>query len=329
MTYLLITIGLILSMLIYIRVARKLNIVDCPNDRSSHLVPTLKGGGIIFWFATLFYFLLHIEAAYMFFIAITLVSAVSFADDIKELSVKSRFLVQGIAVTIVFYSLGIFQTQPLWIVTVAYVLFIGILNAYNFMDGINGMTGLYSLVVLCSLCYVNTYITHFVNRDTFFFLMVASIIFLFFNYRKNAILFAGDVGSISIGFAVVYLFTKLIIQTGDITWLLLLTVYGVESVCTILHRIYLRQNILKPHRIHLFQILSNEYGIDQRVVSLFYALAQVAISFTVLSLYDRMDSLYIILLVLIPSIAVHSIKFILMKNRGLSYTRSGIDRGAQ
>lgn len=304
-------------MLLYFKVADKFNIIDKPNQRSSHSEITLRGGGIIFWFSALLYFVQHFQNNYFFFTGITLVSLVSFWDDIQNLSNKIRISVHFISITLIFYDLGLFNLVPLWGVIIAYVLAIGLINAYNFMDGINGITGLYTLVVMGSLLYVNTKIQLFTDGSFIKYAMIASVVFLFFNYRKKAKCFAGDVGSIAIAFWVIYLVLKLILITNSVIWLLFLAVYGVDAICTILHRLYLKQNIFEAHRLHLYQVLSNEYKIQHRLVSLYYALAQIVISVLVIYFYQKTQDLYLFVFIITPLLLVYTLKFYLLNKNNL------------
>ena len=317
MQYLLITLVLFLLELLYFKIADRYNIVDKPNHRSAHTEITLRGGGIIFWFAALLYFAQHIENNYFFFAGISLVSLVSFWDDIQSLSNKIRISVHFLAISLIFYDLGVFESVHVIGVLVAYILAIGLINAYNFMDGINGITGLYTLVVMGSLLYVNQKIKVFIDADFIQYAMMASLVFLFFNFRKKAKCFAGDVGSIAIAFWVIYLVLKLILVTNSLVWLLFLAVYGVETVCTILHRLYLKENIFEAHRLHLYQVLSNEYRIQHRWVAAFYALAQIIVSVLVVVLYQKVSDITLFLVIIVPLILIYSVKFYLLKNNDL------------
>ena len=304
-------------MLLYFKVADKFNIIDKPNQRSSHTEVTLRGGGIIFWFSALLYFIQHIQNNYFFFTGITLVSLVSFWDDIQSLSNKVRISIHFLSITLIFYDLELFNLVPIWGVVIAYVLAIGLINAYNFMDGINGITGLYTLVVMGSLLYINTKVQLFTDGSFIKYGMIASLVFLFFNYRKKAKCFAGDVGSIAIAFWIIYLVLKLILITNSLIWLLFLAVYGVDAICTITHRLYLKQNIFEAHRLHLYQVLSNEYKIQHRLVSLYYALAQIIISIFVVLFYQKVDDLLLFLMVILPLLLVYTLKFYLLNKHNL------------
>ncbi|OXA71481.1 UDP-GlcNAc--UDP-phosphate GlcNAc-1-phosphate transferase [Flavobacterium aquidurense] len=315
MQYTILGILLMILMLVYFKLADCYNIIDKPNQRSSHTEITLRGGGIIFWFSALIYFLQNIETNYFFFIGITLVSLVSFWDDIQSLSNKIRMSVQFLAITLIFFEIGVFNLVPLLGIIVAYIVAVGLINAYNFMDGINGITGLYTLVVMGSLLYVNQEIQVFTDSSFIKYAMIASLVFLFFNYRKRAKCFAGDVGSITIAFWVIYLVLKLILRTDSLIWLLFLAIYGVDAICTIIHRLYLRQNIFEAHRLHLYQVLSNEYKIQHRLVALYYAVAQIIVSALVICLYQKVHDLVLFVIILLPLIATYTVKFYILRKK--------------
>jgi UDP-N-acetylmuramyl pentapeptide phosphotransferase/UDP-N-acetylglucosamine-1-phosphate transferase len=318
MEYTVLAIILMILMLLYFRVADKFNIIDKPNQRSSHTEITLRGGGIIFWFAALLYFVQHIQNTYFFFTGITLVSLVSFWDDIQSLSNKIRISTHFISISLIFYDLGVFQLVPIWIIVIAYIFAIGLINAYNFMDGINGITGLYTLVVMGTFLYVNENVQWFTDSSFIKYGMISSLVFLFFNYRKKAKCFAGDVGSIAIAFWVIYLVCKLILTTNSLIWLLFLAIYGVDAVCTIMHRLYLKQNIFEAHRLHLYQVLSNEYKLQHRLVSLYYAVVQIGISALVIFLYKKnVGEILLFIIVIAPLLLVYTSKFYLLSKRNL------------
>ena len=273
-------------MLLYFKIAGKFNIMDKPNERSSHDYIPIRGGGIVWWAAGVICSLFYLPESICFLTGITLISAVSFWDDVSSLSNKIRIAIHFLAISILFYGLGVFRMLPWWQISIAYVFVVGILNAYNFMDGINGITGLYSLSVLIALQYVNLKITGFTPPEFISYAMLACIVFLFFNFRKQAKCFAGDVGSMAVSFWIVSLLLQLVLETRSVIWVLFLTVYGVDSVGTILHRLLLRQNIFKAHRMHFYQVLTNERKLSHLKVAAGYALVQLFISFLILAFYQ-------------------------------------------
>ena len=292
MYYVIILVLLFLAELFYFKIADKCNIIDKPNERSSHTRITLRGGGIIFYFGALAYFLTNHWEYPWFILALTLITFISFVDDIRSISQSLRLMLHFTAMVLMFYQWGLF-TLPWWWIIVALIVCTGIINAYNFMDGINGITGGYSLVILAALAYINTEITQFVEPALIYTVLCSVLVFCFFNFRKKAKCFAGDVGSVSIAFILLFLIGKLILKTEDFSWIILLSVYGVDSVLTIIHRLMLHENIGLPHRKHMYQLMANELKIPHVVVSLIYMLVQAVV---IIGYIDFGDHGYIFLL---------------------------------
>lgn len=309
MIYLILFILLFVTELLYFKIADRFNIIDKPNERSSHNYITIRGGGIIYWVMALLYLIFNpSEQAGWFFTGITLIAGISFWDDVQNLEQKVRLLFHLLAMSCAFYLTNVYGIYPWWSILIGYILFIGIVNAYNFMDGINGITGLYSIAVLGAMQYVNMTFDNFINLDLIWYPMIASTVFLFFNFRKRAKCFAGDVGSVSIAFWIVTLLLILIIKTNNLIWLGFLLVYGVDVVMTILHRLYLKQNITEAHRLHFYQILANERKMDHRLVSTIYFAAQLICSALIILLYPTMGWRIFVLLTIVL-ISIYSLKF--------------------
>ena len=310
--YLIVLVLLLAAELFYFRIADRFNIIEKPNERSSHNYITIRGGGVIWWVAALLYLLFNLSVTAGWFLAgITLIAGVSFVDDVKGLGQKMRLLFHLLAMSCAFYLAGVFGSYPWWAIVIGYVVFIGIVNAYNFMDGINGITGLYSIAVLASLQYVNLSYGNFVPPDLIWYPMIASLVFLFFNFRKRARCFAGDVGSVGIAFWIVTLLLILIIKTENLIWIGFLMVYGIDTVITILHRIYLKQNIMEAHRLHFYQILANEKKIPHRLVSLIYFTVQLLCSALIILFYPVLGwGIFVILLLVL--MGLYMIKFPMM-----------------
>jgi UDP-N-acetylmuramyl pentapeptide phosphotransferase/UDP-N-acetylglucosamine-1-phosphate transferase len=313
MIYIIVFALLVVAELLYFKVADRFNIIDKPNLRSSHDYITIRGGGVIYWVAALLYLVFNFSTTgLLFFTGITLIAGVSFWDDVSGLGQKIRLLFHLIAMSCVFYLAGVFGYIPWWIIIIGYILFVGIVNAYNFMDGINGITGLYSIAVLSSLQYVNLVYGYFVNPDMIWYPLIASVVFLFFNFRKRAKCFAGDVGAVSIAFWIVTLLLLLILKTKNIIWLGFLMVYGVDAVMTILHRIYLKENIMEAHRLHFYQIMANEKKMPHRLVSIIYFTVQLVCSALIIAFYPTLGWwMFVVLLFIL--MGLYSVKFRLMK----------------
>lgn len=264
--------------LFYFKIADKCNIIDKPNLRSSHTSITLRGGGIIFlvsvWIWAAFFGLTYP----WFLIGLTAIAGISFVDDVHCVPNRIRLVVQFIAMLLMFQDFGILNPESWWMIVIALILCVGIINAYNFMDGINGITGGYSLVVLLPLIYLNSKLC-FVENSLLIVVLMGVLIFNFFNFRKKAKCFAGDVGSVGIAFIILFALGKLILLTGDFTYILLLAVYGVDSVLTIIHRILLHENIGEAHRKHAYQLMANELKMPHVAVSIIYMGIQLVVSF--------------------------------------------------
>jgi UDP-N-acetylmuramyl pentapeptide phosphotransferase/UDP-N-acetylglucosamine-1-phosphate transferase len=251
---------------------------------------------------------------FCFFSGLTLICGISLWDDISSLPNRVRIIVHFLAISLAFYGLGLFTLLPWWLIIIAYVFFVGVMNAYNFMDGINGITGLYSLSVLGSLQYVNYKLIPFTDADFINYAILACLVFLFFNILKHARCFAVDVGSMGISFWIIILLLQLMLVTHSLIWILFLAIYGVDAICTILHRLYLKQNIFEAHRMHFYQVLSNEKGISHQKVSAFYAGGQLFICSIVIHVYTYfkqwvwMMSVLILLLLLL----IYMVKFRLL-----------------
>ena len=283
--------------LLYFRIADRYNIIDKPNERSSHSTIVLRGGGVIFllsaWVWSAFFGLQYP----WFLLGLTLVAGVSFVDDIRSLPDSVRLVVQFVAMGLTLFELfsmpGQFLESASWWMMVAFVvmgmvIFVGASNIINFMDGINGITGGYAAAVLVPLLIVNegamlkavNGAVSFVPSSLVITVLLADVVFCLFNFRQKgkAKCFAGDVGSIGIAFLLLFLIGGLVMMTGDVTYFIFLLVYGVDGCLTICHRIMLHENLGEAHRKHAYQLMANELKIGHVTVSLIYMGIQLAIS---------------------------------------------------
>lgn len=300
--------------LAYFRIADKCNIIDKPNERSSHSSIVLRGGGIIFMLG------LWVWAGFFglslpwFLMAVTLIAGVSFIDDIHSLPDSVRLVAQFAAMLLMFYQLDIMHLDMWWVVILALIVCVGASNVINFMDGINGITGAYAMASLFPLYLLNQEMG-FVDESLIVTVILADVVFCLFNFRPKgrAKCFAGDVGSIGIAYILLFLIGGLIMLTGDITYLVFLLVYGVDGCLTIIHRILLHENLGEAHRKHAYQIMANELKIGHVKVSSFYALLQVAISLGFVYLCP--DTVAWHWVYFIGAIAVLSVAYVLFKKK--------------
>ncbi len=269
---------------LYFKIADKFNIIDKPNERSSHTEITIRGGGIVFYLAGLIYFIYSGFQHPIFFLGLTGLAVISFLDDIYDLPSKLRLGVHLLAIV----SLLLFEF--IWVLhqytgiyytlfsLVCFVIMVGVINAYNFMDGINGITGVYSLVLLVSLAYINRMVLQFSGNELIYFSILAVLVFNVYNFRKKAKCFAGDVGSVSMAFIILFLVGNLIFRTENYAYILLLGVYGVDTVLTIFHRLLNKENILEAHRSHLYQFMVHIGKISHLKVASIYGIVQLLLN---------------------------------------------------
>ena len=287
MIYGLLFVLLVLAELVYFKIADKFNIIDKPNERSSHSSIVLRGGGVIFSLAMVAWTVMMVVQGewsvvleYLpFLVGLLLVAGVSFWDDVKSLPDSVRLVVQFVAMGLMFWSMGIMHWNMWWIVVVALVVCVGATNVINFMDGINGITAGYALAVLVPLLLLNGSIG-FMAESYLVVAIIGVLVFCLFNFRSKgkAKCFAGDVGSIAIAFIMLFAIGKLVVMTQDVTYLIFLLVYGVDGCLTICHRILLHENLGEAHRKHAYQLMANELKIGHVKVSLLYMAMQLGVS---------------------------------------------------
>ena len=292
-TYIIITAILLVAELVYFKIADKCNIIDKPNERSSHSTIVLRGGGVIFAFSMIVWAVMmaiqgnDITRFLPFLCGLVLICGISFWDDVHSLPDSVRLVVQFISTALMFWSIalgsdlltGLAWDWVLVLGVVALIVFVGATDVINFMDGINGITAGYALAVLVPLFLLNRS-ESFIEESYLIVAILGVLVFSFFNFRPKgkAKCFAGDVGSIGIAFIMLFAIGSLIANTGDVTWLVSLLVYGIDGCCTILHRIMLHENLGEAHRKHAYQLMANELKIGHVTVSLVYFGLQLVIS---------------------------------------------------
>lgn len=306
MHYLLIIILLFALELIYFKVADRFNIIDKPNHRSSHTTITLRGGGVIFPLAMLLACIVG-DASAAVTAAVVLVGTISFIDDIKPLHQLPRVGSHLIAVTLVLYDVGMLNSELLFLIPLIYILAIGWINAFNFMDGINGITVLYALVAIGSFGWIYKDSS---SLNLIIVMGLSCLVFAFFNVRKKAKTFAGDVGSVSMALFLAYFMIKVIFETQQPAYILFFSVYGIDAVITILYRLKNKENIFQAHRSHLYQYLANELKWSHIKVSLLYAFVQLMINMLVFYMIsvDIMTPLTMLIMLLVMSGAYIAIR---------------------
>ena len=304
--YIIIAVLLVVAELVYFKIADKCNIIDKPNERSSHSTIVLRGGGIIFSLSMIAWAVLMVVQGqnimpYLPFMAgLILIAGVSFIDDVHSLPDSVRLVAQFVAMALMFWSMGIMNWEMWWIVPIALIVCVGATNIINFMDGINGITAGYALAMLVPLALLDSgscvplvaseqsssvkiqdsSVSGFIEPSYLIVAILGVLVFSIFNFRPKgkAKCFAGDVGSIGIAFIILFAAGRLIIQTGDLTYFILILIYGVDGCLTICHRIMLHENLGEAHRKHAYQLMCNELKIGHVKISLLYMVLQLAVS---------------------------------------------------
>jgi UDP-N-acetylmuramyl pentapeptide phosphotransferase/UDP-N-acetylglucosamine-1-phosphate transferase len=271
----------------YYKKALQYKILDNPSERSSHQIPTVRGGGIIIFIAVVIWLVYETvfsgnKDMILFSLAFILLSTTGFIDDRHTLSPKIRFPFQLIAVLLILYAAGLFRADFHWSIKIlAVVVSLGFVNAYNFMDGINGITGFYSIVLVLVYWYLNNTI-HLFPETLFPVLLVSLTAFGYFNFRKKALMFAGDIGSMALAAVFLFITARYMIHLKSPVLLLTVLVYGVDSAMTIIIRMLKKQNIFQAHRWHIYQKLTDDFRLSHLSVSSIYAFVQLAIGIIVI-----------------------------------------------
>jgi len=329
-TYSIIFLVLLASLYLYIFLAKKTGIIDNPIGRSSHTTPTVNSGGIIFPVATVIWFSVYGWGQPYAIVGLLIISIISFIDDLKSLHPLIRLSVHSVAIGLLIYNTGVYGFHW-YLILAAFVLIVGWINAFNFMDGINGITALYSLVSLATFSLLNNasvllapFFPHevFEGWESFFSgglvgtLVLAVLVFSIFNVRKKALTFAGGVGSISMAFLQSWMMINLMVVTREAAWILFFAVYGIDSVITILIRMRRGENILQPHRLHRYQLLANENKIPHLWVSFSYASIQAFVNLlTIWLMLNDLMSLPVFIAILGTLLLFYSLVRIKIKGR--------------
>lgn len=306
---------LLIAELVYFKIADHFNIIDKPNERSSHSTIVLRGGGIIFSLSMIVWAIFEmvqgaqgvqvVQEYLPFLCGLVLICGISFWDDIHSLPDSLRMIVQIFSILLMFWSIILVQGSSFmvqgvqwfldlgwyWQVLIAAIaLFfcVGATNIINFMDGINGITAGYAFAMLLPLALLNSSkglsslsgSSGFIEPSYLVVAIIGVLVFSIFNFRPKgkAKCFAGDVGSIGIAFIILFALGRLMLATKDVTWIVFFLVYGIDGSLTIFHRIMLHENLGQAHRKHAYQLMANELKMSHVVVSLLYMAIQLVVS---------------------------------------------------
>ena len=256
---------------LYQRLARRLRILDRPNERSSHHRPTPHGGGLPLFSALL----LGLVAAVLsgppmpgVYLVITglalLLVGMGVVDDVHGLSVRARFVMYGLCSVVSAVLLlppvdGLYSAMT---VVVAALALLWMLNLFNFMDGIDGIAALQCIQAAFSAALLSWFTMADAPYALYCLLLAAAHAgFLVWNWPP-ARLFMGDAGSVPTGYLLGALALLGAVQ-GALpigVWLILLAPFVVDASFTLGWRIVTGQPFIQPHRLHAYQRLSRHWG---------------------------------------------------------------------
>ncbi len=293
------------------------SILDLPNERSSHTVPTPRGGGIaisIAWFVGLIYFYFTKKIDQQLFLALLCglpLTLIGFLDDVLSLSSRVRFLVQFVSAGLGLFFLsglqilnfGNFNFENVWILTpVALVAIVWSINLFNFLDGIDGYIST-EVIFICLASFI-------FFRDTLFVLLAASVLgFLIWNWPKAKI-FMGDVGSTLLGYniAIFAIYYQNYMDVSIIPFLILTSVFWFDATLTLFRRIKNKEKLSVAHRKHAYQRIVQAGFSHQKTVlwSLFLNIVGFSLAWLAMK-YEAMNWVFLLTDVLLLIIVIRYI----------------------
>jgi UDP-N-acetylmuramyl pentapeptide phosphotransferase/UDP-N-acetylglucosamine-1-phosphate transferase len=274
------------------RYSERHGIVDHPNERSSHAVPTPRGGGLAIVLLVLVVGLLFFSDAGwnrrgIYLAGAAVIAWLGWRDDVHSLSPRLRFLVQGMVAAISIWRLGYFKVVTIPVfgelqlgavgIVITFLWIIGLTNAYNFMDGIDGMAGGLALSAGLGWMWLASNVDNPFVFWIAFTVTAGSLGFLGHNWAPAKI-FMGDVGSTFLGYSFAVLPLISSDQSGDALLLgtLLMWTIIMDAGVTFLWRLMRRENVFAPHRAHLYQRLVMAGYKHETVSSLYILLTLLA-----------------------------------------------------
>lgn len=240
----------------------KHQILDIPNERSSHSVPTPRGGGlaiVITWFIgiTILY-ILHFLDKQLYFALLSgiLLAIVSVIDDLSDLKPVIRLGIQTLTALLAFIFLnginpvefsGYELSSKILLYPIAIVGIVWFINLYNFLDGIDGYASLEAI-------FISLFLYVFTGNNICLILIVSTIGFLFWNWPKAKI-FMGDIGSTQLGYILIVLgiYFHNQGQLSIIHWLMLSSLFWFDATITLFRRWKNKEKLTLAHRKHVYQ----------------------------------------------------------------------------
>ena len=276
---------------IYIKYSKNTNLLDIPNDRSSHKIATPKGGGIVFSFTSIIFIVFIFKTNYLLILIPLLI--IGFIDDIKQVSRFTRFSIHFFTSSVIVFNSNLFKnlyfSNGYFELTLIFVFLVissvAIINFFNFADGVDGLVASSSSIYFIFL--------GFLISPVFLILGFSLLVFLFFNWSP-AKLFMGDVGSTFIGALVPIAALSKPGFDGFFTLLLMTSPILMDPFFCVLRRLLTKQNIFMAHKSHLYQRL-HQGGWKHSDISLLFS----STTFLLCSTFTFLDISFGILSVII------------------------------
>lgn len=267
---------------VFCLLADNTRLMDKPNERSMHSRPTIRGGGLVFiglplmLLPLLCYFYNVSVSHFGVLILSTLVLAiVSFWDDLYQLSVKPRIIVQSLVALLIAVFMrpdnldfGLFSlTTPLLTIPVLFITVLWAINHFNFMDGLDGICALQAAFIFSAYAVLFGLVSAFLYQD-FCLILIGSLLgFLVYNFPP-ARLFMGDIGSATLGLLVfcIALLAQQQLHIPIIYWFMLNALFLFDATITLIRRFLKKEKWSAPHRKHAYQRLKQSGWSNRKIL---------------------------------------------------------------
>ncbi|WP_420265611.1 MraY family glycosyltransferase [Candidatus Magnetominusculus dajiuhuensis] len=255
------------------RYGHKFSLIDNPHQRSSHTRPTPRGGGIGIWIAFIVIgFLFNKDNHYRLIAIPCLIGLIGIVEDRFHISQIWRMAIQIILSFLSIYPHNKSDILSLLLLSLWVIFIVGTANFYNFMDGINGIA---TLAGICGFGLMAFFSCYFTIEHTITIMSIALICgcagFLPLNF-PTARVFMGDVGSLLLGFTFALFIAKLSVNiSAFLCMIMFMCMFYADALVTLFYRWKRKENLMQPHRRHMYQYLSNELGLPHWKVALIYA----------------------------------------------------------
>lgn len=297
--------------------------LDIPNERSSHTIPTPRGGGIVIVSTGLIAYLILSQLNIVsfkigFFTGGLIIALISWLDDLFSVSFIWRFVVHSIAAVLFIYTTGYFKfilipyygiVDLSWLGAIlTYLWIVWLTNAYNFMDGIDGIAGVQAVVSGIGWILVGK--NHGMANTYWLALILTSVSlgFLIHNWQPAKI-FMGDVGSAFLGFcfAVIPLINNVerenAAQFYPILTVLIVWFFFFDTIYTFFRRLLKKERVWQAHREHIYQQMVIN-GFSHQFVTICYGLVGVLNSIIIffLSIKNNLKPLSVLIMMIVVTV---------------------------